>query len=211
MDYLKSRDERLAWAIDTIGMLKRPVISNPFHAIMYIIIGQQISTKARLSIWQNMQRTFPKMTPQAVASFPKDELQKIGLTFRKVDYMQDIAQRILNKQFNLRALKDMSDDDVTTELCKLKGIGAWSAEMLLYSMQRSNVLSFGDIAIHRGMRMLYHHKTITKTLFEKYRKRYNPYASVASIYLWAIAGGAIPNLKDYAVKSTTRNKEKNEK
>ena len=87
------------------------------------------------------------------------------------------------------------------ELSALDGIGIWTAEMLmLFSMQRPDILSFGDLAILRGMRMLYHHRKITRELFEKYRRRYSPYGSVASLYLWAIAGGAIEGMEDYAPK-----------
>ena len=64
-------------------------------------------------------------------------------------------------------------------------------------MQRPNILSFGDLAILRGIRMIYHHRKVDKELFEKYRKRYSPYCSVASLYLWAVSGGAIAEMKDY--------------
>ena len=65
-------------------------------------------------------------------------------------------------------------------------------------MPRPNVLSFGDLAIQRGMRMVYHHRKIDRKLFEKYRRRLSPYRSVASLYFWAVAGGAIPGMKDFA-------------
>lgn len=88
------------------------------------------------------------------------------------------------------------------ELSALDGIGVWTAEMLMtFSMQRPDIISFGDLAIHRGLRMLYHHRKITRDLFDKYKRRYSPYATVASLYLWAIAGGAIPELRDRASKS----------
>ena len=83
----------------------------------------------------------------------------------------------------------------------LKGIGVWTAEMiLLFCMQRQDVLSCDDLAIQRGLRMVYHHRKIDRGLFEKYRRRFSPYGSVASLYLWAVSGGAIPELHDYAPK-----------
>jgi len=85
----------------------------------------------------------------------------------------------------------MSDEEAIESLCSLKGIGRWTAEMILiFSMQRPDVVSFGDLAILRGMRMLYHHREIDRKRFERYKKRYSPYGTVASLYLWAIAGGA---------------------
>ena len=76
---------------------------------------------------------------------------------------------------------------------------------MLFSMQRPDILSYGDLAIHRGLRMLYHHRKITRELFEKYRRRYSPYGSVASLYLWAIAGGAVEGMKDYAPERKRHN------
>ena len=95
----------------------------------------------------------------------------------------------------------MSDEEVCAKLSELNGIGVWTAEMLMiFSMQRPNVLSYGDLAIHRGLRMVYQHRKIDKEKFNKYWKRYTPYASVASLYLWAVAGGAIDGMKDFAAK-----------
>ena len=88
------------------------------------------------------------------------------------------------------------------ELVKLKGIGVWTAEMiLLFCLERPDVFSYGDLAILRGLRMIYHHRKIDRRLFEKYRRRYSPYGSTASLYLWAVAGGAIEGMRDYASKS----------
>ena len=89
----------------------------------------------------------------------------------------------------------MSDAEVCRELTKLKGVGPWTAEMMLiFSLQRPDVVSYGDLAIQRGMRMLYRHRQLTPELFERYRRRYSPYGTVASLYLWATAGGAMPEL-----------------
>ena len=76
--------------------------------------------------------------------------------------------------------------------------------LLLFCLQRPDVLSYGDLAILRGMRMVYRHRKIDKKLFEKYRRRLSPYGSVASLYFWAVAGGAIPGLTDPGAKNTKK-------
>jgi DNA-3-methyladenine glycosylase II len=83
--------------------------------------------------------------------------------------------------------------------------------ILLFCMQRPNVFSYGDLAILRGMRMVYHHRKIDRNTFEKYRRRLSPYCSVASLYFWAVAGGAIPEMKDYAPKRSDRKNERTRK
>ena len=123
------------------------------------------------------------------------------MTFRKAEYITDFAVKIKNGEFDLDGIWHKSDKDATEELVSLKGIGVWTAEMiLLFCMQRQNVFSFDDLAIQRGLRMVYHHRKIDRKLFEKYRRRFSPYCSVASLYLWAVAGGEIEGMKDYAPK-----------
>ncbi|WP_249288743.1 Ada metal-binding domain-containing protein [Mobiluncus curtisii] len=79
----------------------------------------------------------------------------------------------------------MSDEEAIAALSALKGIGVWTAEMiLLFCLQKPDILSYGDLAILRGMRMVYRHREMTKEKFEKYRRRLSPYNSVASLYFW---------------------------
>ncbi len=197
INYLKKKDKRLAVAIDKIGMLKRPIDSDIFTAIIRAILGQQVSRQARETVFGRMKDRLDGLTADKVNSLTVLEIQAFGTTFKKAEYIKDFAQRVCVGQINLEGLQHMSDREVIESLCKLKGIGVWTAEMLLASaLRREDVLSFGDIAIHRGMRMLYRHKEVTKQMFERYRKRYSPYGTVASVYLWAIAAGAIPQLDD---------------
>ena len=109
------------------------------------------------------------------------------------------------KEVKVPDVEGLTTEEAIKELSSLQGIGVWTAEMiLLFCMQRPNVLSFGDLAIQRGMRMVYHHRKIDRKLFEKYRRRLSPYCSVASLYFWAVAGGAIPGMKDFAPKKQKR-------
>jgi DNA-3-methyladenine glycosylase II len=133
-----------------------------------------------------------EVTPQSILNCLESELQSCGISFRKASYIRNAAEKVADGSLDIEALRLKTDVDVCAELTKLDGIGVWTVEMLmLFSMQRPDILSFGDLAIHRGMMTLYRHRKITRELFEKYRRRYSPYGSVASLYLWAIAGGAL--------------------
>ena len=150
-----------------------------------------------------------EITPEVVLSLSRETLQAFGITFKKVDYIREAAQKIASDEFDIHALRTMDDADVCTRLSALDGIGVWSAEMLmLFSMQRPNVLSYGDLAIQRGLRMVYHHRKIDRKLFEKYRRKFSPYCSVASLYLWAVAGGAIEGMKDYAPREKSNGRKR---
>ena len=199
--YLKAKDKKLSEVIDQVGHIDRAADSDLFSSVVHHIIGQQISTKAQQTIWQRMNDTYTEVTPETVGNASIEELQSLGMTFRKAEYIKDFADKILGGKFDLAAVERMPDMDAIRALSDLKGIGVWTAEMiLLFCLQRPNILSYDDLAIQRGMRMVYRHRKIDRKLFEKYRRRLSPYCSVASLYFWAVAGGAVPDLTDPAPK-----------
>ena len=173
-----------------------------FHPSFTIFIGQQISTKAQATIWQRMQDALGQVNAETILAAGVPKLQGLGMTFRKAEYITDFAEKVRAGAFDLDAVEHMSDEDAIRELSSLKGIGVWTAEMiLLFCMQRPDIFSYDDLAIQRGLRMVYHHRSIDRRLFEKYRRRFHPYCSVASLYLWAVSGGAIQEMKDYKPKN----------
>ena len=198
-DALSRKDPALGRVIEAVGPIRREIVPDLFEALVNSIVGQQISTKAQATIWGRMKAAHPQITPALVRSLPPGGLQSFGISRRKEEYIRDAAERILSGALDLNALEQKTDAEVCRELSALRGIGVWTAEMLLlFSMQRPDVLSYSDLAIQRGLRMLYRHRAITPKLFEKYRRRYSPYGSVASLYLWAVAGGAVEGLSDPA-------------
>lgn len=201
LEYLKKKDKILAEAIEKIGLIYRPITPDLFEALVHSIVGQQISISAQKSIWEKLVNKVDKVSVNNILKLTKDELQSVGLSYRKVEYIQNMAEKIASKEFDLEKLHNLSDDEVCEELSSLKGIGVWTAQMIMiFSMQRKDILSYGDLAIQRGLRMLYHHREITPKLYLKYKKRYTPYSTLASLYIWAIAGGMIEDMKDYAPK-----------
>lgn len=203
--FLRKRDKRLGEVIERLGRIERRVVPDLFCALVHSIVGQQISTKAHESIWRRMNEGIGEITPASVLALSREDLQRFGISFRKADYIRAAAQKIESGLLDIQALGQMSDEEVCQKLTELDGVGLWTAEMLmLHSLQRPDILSFGDLGIQRGMRMLYHHRKITRGLFERYRRRYSPYGSVASIYLWAISAGEVEGMKDYAPKETKK-------
>lgn len=201
IEYLKNKDKRLGEVIYKIGHIKRIIDTDLFSSVIHHIIGQQISTKAQATVWQRIQDMYGIVNADTISLSSVKQLQGFGMTFRKAEYIIDFAKKVKDGSFNLEAIWQKSDEEVIAELSELKGIGVWTSEMiLLFCMERPDVFSFKDLAIHRGLRMVYHHRKVDKKLFEKYRRRFSPYGSVASLYLWAVAGGAIEGMKDYAPK-----------
>lgn len=192
IEYLRSRDKRLAEVIDRVGMVRRRVIPDLYTALVHSIVGQQISSKAHETIWRRMLEKLGGITPEKIADVSLEELQRFGISFRKASYIKSATEKIVGGEFLLEPLYNMTDDEVCKRLTSLQGVGTWTAEMLmLFSMQRPDILSFSDLAIIRGMKMVYHHRNITREVFERHRRRLSPYCSVASLYYWEVAGGQV--------------------
>lgn len=188
MDYLKESDPILGAAIDRIGFVKREVNPDIFSALISSIISQQISTKAAITVKNRLLELVGEIKPENIIKLDLEEIQKCGMSMRKADYINSIAEAVISKAVDLNNLNKLSDEEVIKELTKLKGVGEWTAEMLLiHSLQRPNVLSFKDLGIRRGLIRLYSLDHISKDEFEVYRNRYSPYNTVASIYLWKIS------------------------
>ena len=197
LSYLRQKDKRLGEVIDRIGHIDRAVDPDLFSSVVHHIIGQQISTKAQETIWRRCRDALGAVNAGTIRAAGVPGLQSLGMTFRKAEYITDFAEKVHTGAFDPDAVEHMSDEDAIRALNSLKGIGVWTAEMiLLFCLQRPDIFSFDDLAIQRGLRMVYHHRKIDRKLFEKYRRRFQPYCSVASLYLWAVAGGAIPEMRD---------------
>ncbi|HJJ96230.1 MAG TPA: DNA-3-methyladenine glycosylase [Methanocorpusculum sp.] len=186
---LKAADPILGAAIDRLGHPDRPLMPDLFTALVNCVIAQQISTKAAETVYNRVvDRCGGAVTPEQIAKFSEEEIQPLGMSWRKAGYIRGIAFAFVSGQIDARELRDADEDRIIRELTALPGIGIWTAEMLmLHSLQRPDICSWHDLGIRRGMMRLYGMETVSKKEFEELRRRYSPYGSVASIYLWALA------------------------
>lgn len=189
IQYLKGKDKKLGATMDRIGKIQRPTIPDPFTALISSIVSQQISKKAAKTVWNRLNELLGSISPETIDNTELPLIQACGMSARKADYIKGIAQAAITRQVDFSALSTMEDQDIIARLSALHGVGVWTAEMLLiFSLNRPNVLSYNDLAIRRGIMNLYGHKELPRDRFEKYRARYSPYCSVASLYLWELSG-----------------------
>ena len=189
IEHLKRRDKKLGAAIDMIGPIEREIRPDPFDALVMSIVAQQISNKAANAVRARLRAFLGEVTPERIAGTDVSDLRQCGLSGRKAEYIKGIGEAAASGLVEFSRFQEMADVDVVEHLSSLRGIGVWTAEMLLlFSLCRPDVVSWGDQAIRRGMMSLYGLKELTREQFERYRKRYSPYGSVASLYLWAVSG-----------------------
>ena len=128
-------------------------------------------------MWERLRAALGEVSAQTVASLDAEALRGMGMSLRKGGYILDFARRVRTGAFDIEAVRRMDDQQAVAALTALKGVGVWTAEMiLLFCLERMDVLSYGDLAIRRGLRMLYRHKTLDRERFERYRRRYSPMA-----------------------------------
>ena len=193
IDYLTRRDRKLGRAIGRIGRIERPVTPDLFTALVHSIVAQQISRKAAVTVWGKLCERLLNVTPRTVAGTDVSDIQKCGMSMRKASHIKGIGEAAIRGDVDLLELRQMSDQGVIEKLSSLHGIGVWTAEMLLiFCLGRPDVVSWGDLAIRRGMMNLYGLKELSKRQFDRFRKRYSPCGSVASLYLWALSGKQPP-------------------
>jgi len=188
VNYLKSQDKLLGLAIDRIGIIERETNPDLFTALINSIVSQQISKNAAATVWSRLCDCLGEITPETIASTPVEMIQKCGLSMRKAGYIKNISEQETKGELNLSEFRNLSDVEIVKRLTALNGVGIWTVEMLMiFSLERPDVVSWGDLAIRRGMMNLYGLETLSKSEFDAYRKRYSPYGSVASLYLWELS------------------------
>ena len=190
LSYLARRDARMAAAIEELGGIYRTGGEPVFTGLLQAIVGQQISLRAADTVWKRLTETLGGVTPERVAAASEAELQACGMSFRKAAYLREAAQAVTSGALQLSALETADDETVIRQLTALRGVGRWTAEMLLiFSLERPDVMSYDDFGLRRGLCRLYHHREMNRARFERYRRRFHPYGTAASLVLWEIAGG----------------------
>jgi DNA-3-methyladenine glycosylase II len=153
----------------------------PFQALVTAIISQQLSFKAAATIKNRVLDIVPSFTPEGFLAVTPEALRGAGLSGAKVRYILELAARASDGRIDFDVLLKQSDAEAMATLVALPGIGKWTAEMfLMFSLNRPDILSLGDVALQRAARLLYGEGVS----LEQIGQAWSPYRSVASWYLW---------------------------
>ena len=158
-----------------------------FFSLCKSIIGQQISVAAANSVFLKFKKKCKnKISARTVNKLSFNSLKSCGLSKQKVKGIKDLAKKTLDKSFKPSLIKYMADEEAIEYLSNLRQIGRWSAEMiLLFTFNRSNIWPLQDIGLLRAVSNNYKKKYFPpKTFLDKLYKKFTPYCSVATWYLW---------------------------
>ena len=158
-----------------------------FFSLCKSIIGQQISVAAANSVFSKFEKSCKgRINAKNVNKLSTQTLKKCGLSRQKVKGIKDLAKKIITKEFKPHLIKKMTDEEAIEYLSNLKQIGRWSAEMiLLFTFNRPNIWPLQDIGLLRAISNNYNKKYFPPKIFlNKLYKKFTPYCSVATWYLW---------------------------
>ncbi|WKZ25330.1 MAG: DNA-3-methyladenine glycosylase [bacterium] len=156
-----------------------------FEDLVDAICSQQLSGKAAKTIFGRVKTLLVKVTPESILSKTDQELRDCGLSWQKATYLKDLSNRIMNNELRIMNLNKLTDEEVITELIKVKGIGRWTAEMfLMFSLGRPDIFPIDDLGIKKGF------EKVTGKKWDKIKsanfaeKNWKPYRTLACWYLW---------------------------
>ena len=188
--YLSKKDKVMAALIQKYKSPSETVLTSRkdiFFSLCKSIIGQQISVAAANSVFLKFKKKCNnKINANVVNNLKFNQLKSCGLSKQKVKGIQSLAKQTLDKTFNPRLIPKMSDEEAIIYLSELRQIGRWSAEMiLLFTYNRPNIWPVQDIGVLRAISKNYKKKYLPPDKFiELLQKRFSPYCSVATWYLW---------------------------
>lgn len=193
-DELAASDPVIGELVERLGELtldtrraRRPTV-DAYGMLLRSVVGQQLSVKAAATIYGRVLELFGGTTPppEKLLEVEPQALRDVGLSWRKVEYVRDLAAHVISGELELDRLDQLSDDDVVAEITAVRGFGVWSAQMfLIFFLERPDVLPTGDLGIRKAAQVAYELEQMPSPAeLEQLAEPWRPHRTLACIYLW---------------------------
>ena len=180
---LSKNDKIIAKIIADYPKERMEMKNDTLHTLVRSVVGQQISVRAADAIWNRLDEACNNsITENNLLQLSIEDMRKTGLSNTKSNYIINIVDANLS-ELNW---EDMDDEEVSNKLCKIKGIGPWTADMfLIFRLGRTNVLPLGDIGLVNAINLHYNNKEkLSKEELMKFKEKWSPWCSIATWYMW---------------------------
>jgi DNA-3-methyladenine glycosylase II len=189
LELLSKQDVRLGKLIKSIGNFSIQIHDNLFESLLKSIVYQQLADSAANAIYSRFLLYYDNAipSPEQIISTPDTVLRfRIGLSFKKIEYIKNLATKIAFGELNIHYLPKLQDEEVITELVKVKGIGRWTAKMfLIFSLNRADVIPLDDLGVKKATQKLYNLSDLpTPAYMLEVSSKWKPYRSITTWYLW---------------------------
>jgi DNA-3-methyladenine glycosylase II len=186
--HIRKNDPLLRPILDARGIMKFRPEGQPFESLVESILSQQLAGAAASAIIAKVRALFPEGALEArmVQRMDSRRLRAAGVSPQKLTYLKDLSSRVVKGRLDLRNLGSLADEEIIETLDEVRGIGPWTVHMfLIFTLGRPNVLPVDDYGIRTGAQKVYGLAALPKRAeIEKLAERWQPYCSVASLYLW---------------------------
>ncbi len=188
VQYLIHIDPNLEHLFKQIEQVVVNVSDDYFDSLVGTIIAQQLSGKVATVIYKRVSAFFEEhITAQKIIDAQEADLRGLGLSYQKIKYLKSLATCLLSGEIDLDHLDQMTDDEITQMLIKIKGIGPWSAQMfLMFSLGREDVYSVLDLGLRNGLKNFLDQSDLSNQELEAISEKWRPYRSIVSHYLWHV-------------------------
>ncbi len=178
----------MARLIERVGPYTIEFSAPAFETLARSIVYQQLSGKVALVIFNRLETAAggPPLTAEGLLKLKTRKLRSVGLSRQKIEYLRDLAARSVSGEIDFPALLDLPDAEVVERLTSIKGIGVWTVLMfLIFALRRLDVMPSADLGIRAAVRKVYGlDETPTPKQVDELARKWRPYATVASWYLW---------------------------
>ena len=180
---LSKNDNIIAKIITDYPKERMEMKNDTLHTLVRSVVGQQISVRAADAIWNRLDEACNNsITENNLLELSIEDMRKTGLSNTKSNYIINIV----NANLSELDWEDMNDEEVSNELCKIKGIGPWTADMfLIFRLGRTNILPLGDIGLVNAINLHYNNKEkLSKEKLMEFKEKWSPWCSIATWYMW---------------------------
>ncbi len=184
--HLAKKDRVMRRIIPQFGDACLQSRGDAFITLARSIVGQQISVKAAQTVWERFMLLTKKLAPASILKMNVDDMRAAGLSARKVEYLVDLALHFSNGGVHVSDWDEMSDEEIIAELIAIRGVGRWTAEMLLiFHLMRPNVLPLDDVGLINGISLNYFSgESVSRSEAREVAAPWAPFCSVATWYIW---------------------------
>ena len=185
--YVAGKDPVMKDLVERFGRLEIRVSGDIFADLVSDIVGQMLSNRVAEVIVGRLRALAGGLTPEKLLAKTLEEIKNCGMSARKAEYILALSRDVKEGKYDFSRLDSMTDGEAIAYLMKIKGVGRWTAEMIAeFSLGRKDIFSYDDMALRNGIVKAHGFKTLSKKRFERLRKKYSPYASVASLYYYRL-------------------------
>lgn len=188
ISYLKKRDKIFCDLEKKYGLIEHELHSDLFVSVIFNIVGQMLSNAVANKIYiRLLELCDGELSATKINQLDREDMRNCGMAYSKVNYIKEFALKYSQGEYDFSKLSDLDNESAINYFRTIKGVGKWTAEMLvLFSLGREDIFSYDDVALRNGIIKAHGYKTLSKKRFEMLRKRYSPYCSYASLYYYKV-------------------------